>query len=46
MLKELVDKTGIPYVTTQMGKGVLNENADLFMGNTALSARRFCTPCH
>jgi acetolactate synthase-1/2/3 large subunit len=41
MLKELVDKTGIPYVTTQMGKGVLNESDDLFMGNTALSAGDF-----
>ena len=41
MLKELVDKTGIPYVTTQLGKGVLNESADLFMGNTALSSGDF-----
>ena len=37
MLKEFVEKTGIPYVTTQMGKGVLDEEGDLFMGNTALS---------
>jgi acetolactate synthase-1/2/3 large subunit len=37
MLREFVDKTGIPYVTTQMGKGVLSESDDLFMGNTALS---------
>ncbi len=37
MLKEFVDKTGIPYITTQMGKGVLDESGDLFMGNTALS---------
>jgi acetolactate synthase-1/2/3 large subunit len=41
MLKELVSKTGIPYVTTQMGKGVLDENDDLFMGNTALSSGDF-----
>lgn len=41
MLRELVDKTGIPYVTTQMGKGVLNESDELFMGNTALSANDF-----
>lgn len=37
MLQEFVDKTGIPYITTQMGKGVLDESGDLFMGNTALS---------
>lgn len=37
MLGEFVDKTGIPYVTSQMGKGVLDEHGDLFMGNTALS---------
>ena len=41
MLKEFVDKTQIPYVTTQMGKGVLNENGELFMGNTALSSGDF-----
>ncbi|MGS2719075.1 acetolactate synthase large subunit [Paraglaciecola aestuariivivens] len=41
MLKALVDKTGIPYVTTQMGKGVLNESDKLFMGNTALSSGDF-----
>ncbi|WP_026375839.1 acetolactate synthase large subunit [Aestuariibacter salexigens] len=37
MLREFVDKTGIPFITTQMGKGVLNETDKLFMGNTALS---------
>lgn len=37
MLREFVDKTGIPFVTTQMGKGVLNESDKLFAGNTALS---------
>jgi acetolactate synthase-1/2/3 large subunit len=41
MLRELVDKTGIPYITTQMGKGVLDEEGDLFMGNTALSSGDF-----
>jgi acetolactate synthase I/II/III large subunit len=41
MLKEFVDKTGIPYVTTQMGKGVLDESDALFMGNTALSSGDF-----
>lgn len=37
MLREFVDHTGIPFVTTQMGKGVLNESDPLFVGNTALS---------
>ncbi|MCC2607858.1 acetolactate synthase large subunit [Planctobacterium marinum] len=37
MLTEFVDKTGIPYITTQMGKGVLDEHGPLFLGNTALS---------
>lgn len=37
MLREFVDSTGIPFVTTQMGKGVLNESDPLFAGNTALS---------
>jgi len=37
MLREFVKKTGIPFVTTQMGKGVLDESNELFMGNTSLS---------
>jgi acetolactate synthase-1/2/3 large subunit len=37
MLEQLVTKTGIPYITTQMGKGVLDEGGELFLGNTALS---------
>jgi acetolactate synthase-1/2/3 large subunit len=41
MLQQFVDKTGIPYITTQMGKGVLDESAELFMGNTALSSGDF-----
>ena len=41
MLREFVDKTGIPFVTTQMGKGVLDENGPLFMGNAALSDHDF-----
>jgi acetolactate synthase-1/2/3 large subunit len=41
MLREFVDKTGIPYITTQMGKGVLDESGKLFMGNTALSSGDF-----
>ncbi|GGW83508.1 acetolactate synthase large subunit [Alteromonas halophila] len=41
MLREFVDKTGIPFITTQMGKGVLNESDKLFVGNTALSDHDF-----
>ena len=41
MLREFVDKTGIPFVTTQMGKGVLDEHDDKFMGNAALSDHDF-----
>ena len=37
MLREFVDKTDIPFITTQLGKGVLNEKHHRFMGNTALS---------
>lgn len=37
MLGEFVEKTGIPFITTQMGKGVIDETNPLFMGNTALS---------
>jgi acetolactate synthase-1/2/3 large subunit len=37
MLEAFLEKTGIPFVTTQMGKGVLDEHHELFMGNTALS---------
>ncbi len=41
MLRELVDKTGIPFISTQMGKGVLDERDPLFLGNAALSAGDF-----
>ncbi|MEO8010331.1 MAG: acetolactate synthase large subunit [Dokdonella sp.] len=37
MLREFVEKTGIPFFTTQMGKGVLDENHPLWLGNAALS---------
>ena len=42
MLNQLVEKTGIPFVTTQMGKGVLDERHPLFLGCAALSAGDFC----
>ena len=41
MLRELIAKTGIPFATTQMGKGVINEDHELFVGNTTLSAGDF-----
>ena len=41
MLRELVDKTGIPFFATQMGKGVLDESDPLYVGNTALSDNDF-----
>lgn len=41
MLRAFVDKQGIPFVTTQMGKGVIDENHPRFLGNAALSANDF-----
>lgn len=41
MLREFVDKQGIPFVTTQMGKGVVDETHELFLGNAALSSDDF-----
>ncbi len=41
MLRQFIDKTSIPFVTTQMGKGVIDEHDKLFMGNTALSSGDF-----
>lgn len=32
-----LEKTKIPFITTQMGKGIENENGDLYIGTTALS---------
>lgn len=37
MLREFVDKTGIPFFNTQMGKGVIDERHPLFLGTAALS---------
>ena len=36
-LREFVRATGIPFFVTQMGKGVLDERAPLYMGTAALS---------
>ncbi|MCA9249503.1 MAG: acetolactate synthase large subunit [Phycisphaerales bacterium] len=41
MLRMFVEKFGIPFVTTQMGKGVLDERGPLFLGNAALSSGDF-----
>lgn len=41
MLREFVQKQGIPFVNTQMGKGVLDETHDLNIGNAALSSNDF-----
>ncbi len=41
MLRRFVELTGIPFVTTQMGKGVIDEDAPGFLGNAALSADDF-----
>lgn len=40
-LRSFIKKTGIPFVTTQMGKGVENENSELCLGTTALSDHDF-----
>ena len=41
MLLQFIEKTGIPFVTTQLGKGVVDERHPLFMGCAALSAGDF-----
>ncbi|MGJ3649544.1 acetolactate synthase large subunit [Sphingomonas sp. GlSt437] len=41
MLLQFVEKTAIPFVTTQLGKGVIDEQHPKFMGCAALSAGDF-----
>ncbi|QLC23978.1 acetolactate synthase large subunit [Parasphingopyxis algicola] len=41
MLTQFVEKTGIPFVTTQLGKGVIDETSDKYLGTAALSAGDF-----
>jgi len=36
-LRSFIGKTMIPFVTTQMGKGVENESSEMYLGTTALS---------
>ena len=41
MLLQFVEKTGIPFLTTQLGKGVIDEQHPKFLGCAALSANDF-----
>ncbi len=41
ILGEFIDRTGIPFFSTQMGKGVVDERHPLFLGNAALTADDF-----
>ena len=41
MLLQFIEKTGIPFVTTQLGKGVVDELNPKFLGCAALSAADF-----
>jgi len=41
MLLQFVEKTGIPFLTTQLGKGVIDETHPKFIGCAALSAGDF-----
>jgi hypothetical protein len=38
-LREFVDKVRIPFFNTQMGKGVIDERHELFIGTAALSSK-------
>jgi len=40
-LREMIERTDIPFVTTQMGKGVVNDDLPQFLGNAAISADDF-----
>lgn len=37
-LSDFIHTTGIPFFTTQMGKGVVDERSELFLGTAALSS--------
>lgn len=40
-LQDFVGKTNMPFCNTQMGKGVLDERQDLFIGTAALSSNDY-----
>ena len=40
-IRQFIDKTGIPFFTTQMGKGVVDERHSLYLGCAALSDNDF-----
>jgi acetolactate synthase-1/2/3 large subunit len=40
-LGQFVEKQGVPFISTQMGKGVIDERHPLCLGNAALSAGDF-----
>ena len=41
MLRDFLERTNIPFFTTQMGKGVVDERNPHFLGNAALSDHDF-----
>ncbi len=45
MLTEFTAKTGIPYITTQLGKGVIDERGPGYLGCAALSSGDFVHRC-
>lgn len=45
MLREFVDQVHIPFVTTQMGKGVVSDDHPLYLGCCALSAKDYVHVC-
>jgi len=40
-LSAFIEKTNIPFVDTQMGKGVVDERSDYYMGTLAVSSRDY-----
>jgi acetolactate synthase-1/2/3 large subunit len=40
-MKAFIDHTGIPFVDTQMGKGVVDERSPYYLGTLALSSRDY-----
>lgn len=39
VIRSLVEKTGIPFFTTQLGKGVVDERSPLCLGTAAMSSK-------